>query len=76
MEKKYGMKLNEIFPSYPLYAFSVEGDSVEISERIVKNGDGYAFPNFVREAPVPDSVQENNSGNYYFDGWNLMKTPS
>ena len=50
MEKQYDMKLVEILPTYPLYAFSVKGDSVEIAGKIVKNGDGYAFPNFVHEA--------------------------
>ena len=76
MEKKYGMKLAEIFQTYPLYAFSVEGDSVEISERIVKNGDGYAFPNFVREADRQETtenfVPESEPQDPYFDKqWHL-----
>ena len=76
MEKKYGMKLAEIFQTYPLYAFSVEGDSVEISERIVKNGDGYAFPNFVREAPAPTGfVPGSEPEDPYFDvQWHLHNT--
>ena len=76
MEKKYGMKLSEIFPSYPLYAFSVEGDSVEISERIVKNGDGYAFPDFVREAPVPIGFVPGSEPEdpYFSKQWHLHNT--
>ena len=62
MEEKYGMKLAEIFPTYPLYAFSVQADSVEISEKIVKNGDGYAFPDLVSETRFY-SEQENEPGN-------------
>ena len=62
MEEKYGMKLAEIFPTYPLYAFSVQGDSVETAEKIVKNGDGYAFPDLVREARLY-SEQENGPKN-------------
>lgn len=76
MEKQYGMKLVEIFQTYPLYAFSVKGDSVEISEKIVKNGDGYAFPDFVREAPVPvDFVPESEPEDPYFSKqWHLHNT--
>jgi len=74
MEKKYGMKLAEIFPSYPLYAFSVQGDSVEISEKIVKNGDGYAFADIVRETTlhfVPESVPQDAHFNVQ---WHLQNT--
>lgn len=63
MEEKYGMKLAEIFPTYPLYSFSVQGDSVETAEKIVKNGDGYAFPDFVRETQHyfgPENEPEND----------------
>ena len=71
MEKQYDMKLVEILPTYPLYAFSVKGDSVEISEKIVKNGDGYAFPDLVEETVlhfVPESVPQDP----YFDKqWHL-----
>ena len=76
MEKKYGMELTEIFQTYPLYSFSVKGDSVEISERIVNNGDGYAFPDFVREAPAPtDFVPGSEPEDPYFDmQWHLSNT--
>ena len=74
MESKYEMKLVEILPTYPLYVFSVKGDSVEISEKIVKNGDGYAFPDLVREAAlkmIPESVPQDS----YFDKqWHLRNT--
>ena len=76
MEKKYGMKLAEIFPTYPLYAFSVKGDSVEIAEKIVKNGDGYAFPDLVRET-VFESVPESTPKDPYFNvQWHLHNTGS
>ena len=72
MEKKYGLKLVEIMPTYPLYSFSVKGDSVEAAEKIVKNGDGYAFPDLVRETAlrmVPGSAPKDP----YFDvQWHLQ----
>ena len=72
MEKKYGLKLTEILPTYPLYAFSVQGDSVEVAEKIVKNGDGYAFPDLVREA-VLRFVPEKTPKDPYFDiQWHLQ----
>jgi len=72
MEKKYGMKLAEVLPAYPLYAFSVQGDSVEIAEKIVKNGDGYAFPDLVRETTLR-FVPEKAPKDPYFDmQWHLQ----
>ena len=79
MEKKYGMKLVEIFPTYPIYSFEVPGDSVEIAEEIVKNGDGYAFPDFVHEADqyaldqnfVPGSAPNDP---YFERQWHLSNT--
>ena len=72
MENKYGMKLVEIMPVYPLYAFSVQGDSVEIAEKIVKAGDGYAFPDLVREASLR-FVPEKAPKDPYFDvQWHLQ----
>ena len=74
MESKYDLKLVEILPTYPLYVFSVEGDGVEIAEKIVKNGDGYAFPDLVRETTlrfVPESAPKDP----YFDvQWHLQNT--
>ena len=79
MEKNYGMKLVEIFPTYPLYSFEVQGDSVEIAGKIVKNGDGYAFPDFVHEADqyavdqnfVPGSAPNDP---YFERQWHLSNT--
>ena len=72
MEKKYGLKLDEILPGYPLYAFTVQGDSVEVAEKIVKNGDGYAFPDFVRETTLR-FVPEKTPKDPYFDvQWHLQ----
>ncbi|MBP5407335.1 S8 family serine peptidase [bacterium] len=74
MEKKYGLKLVEVLPSYPLYSFSVQGDSVETAERIVKNGDGYAFPDLVRETTLK-FVPEKTPKDPYFDlQWHLQNT--
>lgn len=74
MEKKYGIKLVEILPSYPLYAFSVQGDSVEVSEKIVKEGDGYAFPDLVRETTLR-MIPESAPADPYFDvQWHLQNT--
>ena len=74
IEKKYGLRLVEIMPSYPLYVFAVKGDSVETAEKIVKEGDGYAFPDLVRETTlrmVPASAPKDP----YFDvQWHLQNT--
>ena len=72
MENKYGLKLVEIMSTYPLYAFSVQGDSVEVAEKIVKNGDGYAFPDLVRETTLR-FVPEKTPKDPYFDvQWHLQ----
>ncbi len=74
MEKNYGLKLVEVFPTYPLYSFSVQGDSVEVAEKIVKNGDGYAFPDLVRETTLR-FVPEKTPKDPYFDmQWHLQNT--
>lgn len=75
MEKKYGLKLKEILPSYPLFSFEVlSGDSVEISSKIVKNGDGYAFPNLIKEAKL-SYLPESEVKDLYFDAqWHLYNT--
>ena len=74
LENKYGLKLVEILPAYPLYAFSVQGDSVETAEKIVKNGDGYAFPDLVRETTLR-FVPEKTPKDPYFDvQWHLQNT--
>lgn len=74
MEKKYGLKLSEVLPTYPLYAFSVQSDSVETAEKIVKNGDGYAFPDLVRETTLR-FVPEKAPKDPYFDmQWHLQNT--
>jgi len=76
MEKRYGMKLAEIFPTYPLYSFEVQDDSVEVAGKIVKNGDGYAFPDFVHEADqyalTQNFVPESEPKDPYFEKqWHL-----
>ena len=74
MEKKYGLKHTDFLPTYPLHAFSVQGDSVEIAEKIVKNGDGYAFPDLVRETAlrfIPETIPEDP---YFNMQWHLQNT--
>ncbi|HRQ71383.1 MAG TPA: hypothetical protein PLW78_13890, partial [bacterium] len=75
MEKKYGLKLHEILPSYPLFGFKVlSGDSVEIASKIIKNGDGYAFPNLIKEAKL-SYLPESEAKDPYFDvQWHLENT--
>ncbi len=74
MEKKYGMKLSEILPSYPLHAFTVQGDSVETAEKIVKNGDGYAFPDIVRETTLRFVPEKAPKDPYFNMQWHLQNT--
>ncbi len=77
MEKKYGLKLIEILQSYPLYSFRVvKGDSVEIAEKIVKSGDGYAFPNLVREAVLRFTPSKTPEDPYFNMQWHLSNTGS
>ena len=74
MTEKYGLELKEILTLSSLYLFSVKGNSAETAENIVKNGDGYAFPDIVRKAVlrfVPESWPEDA----YFDTqWHLHNT--
>ena len=72
MEKKYGLKLVEVFPTYPLYSFSVQGDSVETAEKIVKNGDGYAFPDLVRETTLRFVPEKAPKDPYFNMQWHLQ----
>ena len=74
MEEKYGMKLTEIFPTYPLYSFSVKGDSVEIAEKIVKNGDGYAFPDLLSETTLHSVPVSTLNDPYLGEQWHLNNT--
>ena len=75
MERKYGLKLHEILSSYPLFSFKVlKGDSVEVASEIVKNGDGYAFPNLIKEAKL-SYIPESEVEDPYFDvQWHLENT--
>jgi len=75
IEKKYGLKLKEILPSYPLFSFEVlNGDSVKTASEIVRNGDGYAFPNLIKEAKL-SYLPESEPKDPYFDvQWHLQNT--
>jgi len=76
LAKKYGLMLEEIYPSTSLYRFRVKGDAVEVAQRIVEADDGFAFPDMIREQqfraepvmPIPDK--------YYKEGyqWALKNT--
>ncbi|MGI6394043.1 MAG: S8 family serine peptidase [bacterium] len=72
IERKYNLKLEEILSIQSLYSFKViEGDSVEIAASIVENGDGYAFPNLIKEARL-HYVPGNKVNDPYFDvQWHL-----
>lgn len=74
MTEKYDLELAEILPAYPLHLFRVKGNSVEISEKIVKNGDGFAFPDLIRQAELR-FVPEAEPQDPYFDvQWHLQNT--
>ncbi len=49
LENKYDIKLVEIMSGYNLYRFSTKNDALIISEKIIKNGDGKAFPEMIKE---------------------------
>ncbi len=49
LAERYGLTLTEILPGYGLYKFTVAGDAVAAAQRITEAGDGWAFPNLVRE---------------------------
>jgi len=74
--KKYGLVLQEIYASTNLYRFTVNGDAVAVAQKITEAGDGFAFPDMIREQefraepvmPIPDK--------YYKEGyqWALNNT--
>lgn len=75
MEKKYGIELVEIMSDYALHSFKVtSGDSVEICENIVNAGDGYAFPNLVRQAVLNFVPQQAPEDPYFNVQWHLSNT--
>jgi len=77
MEKKYDMKLVEIMSGYELYIFKVTGmDSVKTAEMIIKNKDGYAFPNLVRETALRSVPLAAPEDPYFNMQWHLNNTGS
>lgn len=75
IERKYGLQLVEIMSDYSLHTFRVlSGDSVEISEKIVKNKDGYAFPNLIRQAVLNFIPAKTPQDPYYDMQWHLSNT--
>ncbi len=77
MEKQYGLKLVEILDDYELYSFRVlSGDSVETAEKIVNNGDGYAFPNLIRQAVLRYTPAQTPEDPYFNMQWHLANTGS
>jgi subtilisin family serine protease len=72
IEKRYSLKLAEIMSSYGFYKFKVvDGDSVKISQEIVENGDGFAFPNLIREAVLKYTPQDPSLNPLYSKQWHL-----
>ena len=77
ISKKYGVELVEILPAYNLYKFKVTGDSLEIAQKIVEAGDGFAFPNTIRQLEYKaDPVSVPIEDKYYKEGyqWSLKNT--
>ncbi|HNW81973.1 MAG TPA: S8 family serine peptidase [bacterium] len=75
--KKYNLKLVEILTGYNLYQFETTGDSVKIAASIVENGDGFAFPNIIRQmAYRANPVKFPINDKYFKSGyqWSLKNT--
>lgn len=75
--KKYGLKIVEIWPDYALVEFSVNGDSIIAAQKIVENGDGFAYANIIRKMdyranPVKFPIMDK----YYKSGyqWSMKNT--
>ncbi|HSW61488.1 MAG TPA: S8 family serine peptidase, partial [bacterium] len=75
--KKYGLEVLEIWPDYNLVEFSGGSDSIKTAQKIVENGDGFAFANIIRKMdyranPVKFPVMDK----YYKSGhqWSLKNT--
>jgi len=71
IEKKYGVKLVEILPTFDLWKFRVlKGSSVKIAEKIVESGDGFAYPDLIREQKL--FLKPEKAKDEYFDfQWHL-----
>ncbi|MFO7736594.1 MAG: S8 family serine peptidase [bacterium] len=77
MEKKYDMKVKEKFPALDgLTSFSVKSNSVETAHRIVKNNDGHAFPNLIRQVALRHTPEYPPADEYYDRQWYLYNTGS
>jgi len=76
LAKKYGLTLKEIYPSTRLYRFAVKGDAAELAQRIVEAGDGFAFPDMVREQVLFAEPVMPITDKYYTEGyqWALKNT--
>lgn len=75
--RKYNIKPVDIIAGYDLYAFETTGDSVKIAESIVQSGDGFAFPNIIRQmAYRANPVKFPISDKYFKSGhqWSLKNT--
>ena len=74
ISKKYNAQLVEEMPGYKLLKFRVSGDSVKLAQKIVEDGDGFAFPNLVRRMELKANPVKFPIGDlYYKDGyqWSL-----
>jgi len=75
--KKYDLEIVEIWTDYNLVEFAGKGDSIKTAQKIVENGDGFAFANIIRKMdfranPVKFPVMDK----YYKSGhqWSLKNT--
>ncbi|MGI6394681.1 MAG: S8 family serine peptidase [bacterium] len=74
---KYDLTLLEILPDYGLVEFASNGDTVQIAEKIVENGDGFAFANIIRKMEYKTNpVKFPINDKYYKEGyqWSLNNT--
>jgi len=76
LEKKYNLELIEILPDYDdLHMFRVKfGDSALIAEKITESGDGFAFPNLLRETFMNFTPVMPPADPYYEEQWYLKNS--
>jgi len=78
IEKKYGVKVKELWNDYNLIEFDGAADSVKTAQAIVENGDGFAFPNLHRRSELKsvNPVKFPINDKYYKAGyqWSLKNT--
>ena len=72
---KYNLESVEILSAYGLVKFKVSGNAVKVAENIVESGDGYAFPNMIREIELR-GVEIPPKDPYFEEQWYLNNSGS